>query len=67
MFAWLSKQRKQNIGEKMKRVISTFITLLMLGGLYAGCTKADKPKIEAAEQVKAFSADDGQDHSGHNH
>ncbi len=51
----------------MKKAISMFISLVMIGGLYAGCTKADKPKIEAAEPVKAYSADDGQDHSGHNH
>jgi len=51
----------------MKKAIILFISLMMIGGLYTGCTKADTPKIEAAEQVKTYNADDGQDHSGHNH
>ena len=51
----------------MKKTISMLVALVMIGGLYTGCTKADNPKIEAAEQLKESRADDGQDHSGHNH
>ena len=67
----------------MKKAISMLVALMMIGGLCAGCRKADKSKPEAAEQAKQSSAqkwepetakqpedhkaDDGHDHSGHNH
>jgi len=79
----LRKQENQNKGEKMKKAISIFVALVMIGSLCLGCRKADKSKPEAAEQPKessaqkwepetakqpeGHSADDGHDHSGHNH
>ena len=60
----------------MKRIVGVFAVTMMIAGLCAGCGRADKsePEIntknsvpEKAEQSKAHSADDGQDHSGHNH
>lgn len=51
----------------MKKAVSIFAILVMITGLCAGCGKADRSEPEAAKQPKAHSADDGQDHSGHNH
>ena len=51
----------------MKEAISMFAALVIIAGLCVGCGKADKSEPEAVEQPKAHNADDGQDHSGHNH
>jgi len=51
----------------MKKIVSVFAVLVVTVGLCAGCGKAEKPELEKAEQPKVHSADDGHDHSGHDH
>ncbi len=66
----------------MKKVISTFTILVIIGGLCTGCEKkeADKPKPEATQQSQESNAknwepetsttdssQDGHDHSGGDH
>ena len=40
----------------MKKLMSMFAVLVMIGVLCAGCTKEDKPKPEATKQSKESSA-----------
>ena len=61
------QENQDNEGGKMKEAISMFAALAIIAGLCVGCGKADKSEPEAAKKPKAHSADDGQDHSGHNH
>ncbi|RKX37965.1 MAG: hypothetical protein DRP64_16530 [Verrucomicrobia bacterium] len=67
----------------MKKVISMFAILVMIGGLCASCEKdANQPKPEATQQSQESDAKDwepetseqstddshdGHDHSGHDH
>lgn len=67
----------------MQKSVRMFAVLGMIAGLCVGCGNADKPEPEETEQPKAsstnnwepetaempegHSADDGHDHSGHNH
>jgi hypothetical protein len=49
----------------MIKTVTIFATLMMIAVLFSGCGKSDVQEADAA--TPAHSADDGQDHSGHNH
>ena len=62
----------------MKKVISMFAMLVMIGVLFAGCKDADKPKPEAEKQSKkstdknwkpetASQPAANDEHKGHDH
>jgi len=51
----------------MKKIASVFAVMVVIVGLGAGCGKAEKPEAGKTEPVKADNANDGSDHSGHNH